>query len=345
MKRSTLLPLILTTCILCGTLVQCRSSRSQSTPPGQRESRATYTNPVVNQDLPDPTVLRDSDGTFFLMATESAVRNVPILKSTDLVHWEQIGTAFTDATRPTFEPEGRIWAPDLSKIGDRYVIHYSMSKWGGEWTCGIGVAVADRPEGPYQDLGLLFRSNEIGVQNSIDPFYIEEDGHHYLIWGSFRGIYYIELTSDGLRVKEGSEPVRLGGTDFEASYIFKRNGYYYYFGSVGACCNGLESTYTTVVARSRSLFGPYVNKDGRELKDNGYEVIVRGGNGFVGTGHNSEIVEDDEGETWLFYHAFKVSDPHGRRLMLDRLSWEDDWPVVEDTTPSTEARVPFFRKK
>ena len=71
-----------------------------------------------------------------------------------------ITPAFTDATRPNFEPKGRIWAPDINKIGDKYVMYYSMSTWGGEWTCGIGIATADKPEGPFTDLGKLFRSRK-----------------------------------------------------------------------------------------------------------------------------------------------------------------------------------------
>lgn len=45
-------------------------------------------------------------------------------------------------------PDGNIWAPDIQLIDGRYVLYYSKSKWGGEWECGIGVAVADSPEGP-----------------------------------------------------------------------------------------------------------------------------------------------------------------------------------------------------
>ena len=133
-------------------------------------------------------------------------RNVSIMRSRDLVHWERVGTAFTDETRPSFEPKAGIWAPDVTRVGDKYVMYYSMSVWGGEWTCGIGCAVADRPEGPFVDKGKLFRSNEIGVKNSIDPFYIEENGHKYLFWGSFRGIYWIELSDDGFSVKPGAKP-------------------------------------------------------------------------------------------------------------------------------------------
>ena len=81
-----------------------------------------------------------------------------------------------------------------------------MSVWGGELTCGIGCATADKPEGPFTDHGKMFRSNEINVQNSIDPFYIDDGGKKYLFWGSFRGIYAIELSDDGLSLKDGATP-------------------------------------------------------------------------------------------------------------------------------------------
>ena len=150
-------------------------------------------------------MIRDGKGTYYLYATENT-RNLPIFKSDNLVDWKFVGTAFTEETRPQMVPDGMIWAPDIQKIGDKYVLYYSKSRWGGEWECGIGVATSDSPEGPFTDMGKMFISKEIGVQNSIDPFYIEDEGKKYLFWGSFRGIYGIELTEDGLRVKPGAAP-------------------------------------------------------------------------------------------------------------------------------------------
>ena len=94
------------------------------------EPSKTYKNPVVNYSLPDPTVIEAEDGYFYLYATED-IRNLPIHRSKDLVNWESVGTAFTTETRPTFEPNGNLWAPDINKIGDKYVLYYSMSRWGG----------------------------------------------------------------------------------------------------------------------------------------------------------------------------------------------------------------------
>lgn len=301
----------------------------------------TYTNPVVDYSLPDPSVIKGDDGYYYLYATED-IRNLPIHRSKDLVNWELVGTAFTDETRPDFEPKGGLWAPDINKIGDKYVLYYSMSVWGGEWTCGIGCAVADTPAGKFKDCGMMFRSNGINVQNSIDPFYIEDGGKKYLFWGSFHGIYGIELSDDGLKVKEGAKPVQVAGDAYEGTYIHKRDGYYYLFASIGRCCEGIKSTYTTVVGRSDKLFGPYLDKQGRSMSDNHHEVLIQKNESFVGTGHNSEIVTDKAGDDWMFYHAVKVSDPDGRVLMLDKIVWEDDWPSVKTNSPLLESEKPVL---
>jgi arabinan endo-1,5-alpha-L-arabinosidase len=300
-----------------------------------------YRNPVVGYSLPDPTLIRASDGMFYLYATEDT-RNTPIHQSADLVTWKYLGTAFTDQTRPSFEPKGGIWAPDINYINGLYVMYYSMSVWGGEWTCGIGVATGEKPEGPFTDRGKLFRSNEINVQNSIDQFYIEDNGKKFLFWGSFHGIYAIELADDGLSVKAGDEKQKVAGTAYEGTYILKKDKFYYFFASIGTCCEGVNSTYTTVVGRSENLFGPYLNKDGQSMSDNQHEILIRGNDRFVGTGHNSEIITDKAGKSWILYHAVDKTKPKGRVLMLDEVQWKDGWPFVKDNTSSMEWNKPSF---
>lgn len=299
-------------------------------------------NPVSALSLPDPSVIRAENGCFYLFATED-IRNTPVMKSSDLVNWEIAGTAFTDSTRPSFVPKGGIWAPDINYINGQYVLYYSMSVWGGEWTCGIGVAVSKEPEGPFRDMGKLFTSSEIGVQNSIDPFYIEDNGRKFLFWGSFHGIYSIELTDDGLFVRPGAEKKQIAGTAYEGTCIFRKEEYYYLFCSTGTCCEGINSTYTTVAGRSDNLFGPYLNRKGESMNDNMHEIIIHGSTRFAGTGHNSEIITDDNGNTWILYHAYDRTRPRGRKLMLDQLLWKDGWPYVENRMPAEEHIKPFFR--
>ena len=333
-----------TAMVMCSMGLGALACGDKNPPDGSQATDPTmYANPVVPRSLPDPTLIRSGDGWFYLYATED-IRHTPIYRSADLVEWEFRGTAFTAETRPDFEPKGGLWAPDINLVNGKYVLYYSMSVWGGEWTCGIGVAVADSPEGPFTDQGKLFRSNEIGVQNSIDPFFISEDGRNYLFWGSFRGIYVIELTADGLAILPGAEKRQIAGTAYEGVYILKKDGFYYMFASIGSCCEGVNSTYTTVVGRSESLMGPYLDKAGRPMMENRHEVVIRGNDRFVGTGHNSEIVTDDEGKDWVLYHAVDKLNPRGRVLMLDEVQWDQGWPLVGNGTPSMEWKRPVFGK-
>ena len=299
-----------------------------------------YRNPIIRRSLPDPSVIKAPDGYYYLYATEN-IRNLPIYRSKNLVDWEFVATAFTKESRPQWNPKGNLWAPDINYINGQYVLYYAKSEWGGEWTCGLGVATADRPEGPFTDHGALFISKDIGVQNSIDGFYIEEDGHKYMFWGSFHGIYGIELTDDGLAVKEGAKPRQIAGNFMEGTYIHRHGRYYYLFGSAGTCCEGERSTYRVTVGRSENLFGPYVDKRGRSLMDDHFEVILHGSDEVVGPGHNAEFITDERGQDWIIYHGFSAKDPGaGRLVYMDRVEWIDRWPHVQHSEPSTVSERP-----
>jgi arabinan endo-1,5-alpha-L-arabinosidase len=161
-------------CIVFGlTTTNCSVSNDiEQSPTPEQPKVAKYHNPIVSTSLPDPTVTKADDGYFYLYATEN-IRNLPIYRSKDLVNWNYVGTAFTDRSRPQWNPQGGIWAPDINVVNGRYMLYYSKSEWGGEWTCGIGIASATSPQGPFIDHGALFISQDIGIQNCIDPFYIE----------------------------------------------------------------------------------------------------------------------------------------------------------------------------
>ena len=304
----------------------------------------TYTNPVAKWSLPDPTVIKAADGYFYLYATEDT-HNVPIYRSKDLVTWRYAGTAFTDATRPMdFVPKGGIWAPDINYIDGKYVLYYSKSEWGKTWECGIGVAVSDRPNGGFHDAHKLFISSEVGIENCIDPFYIRVDSCNYLFWGSFHGIYGVQLSDDGLSIKEGEKPRKIAGGLIEATMIVKHNNYFYLVGSAGSCCEGANSTYRLVVARSRSLFGPYVDRNGRGAIGDNFSPLLNKSPEVYGPGHCSEFVTDDAGQTWMLYHGYQASDVDaGRVVYLDKITWgSDGWPQVQGMRPSTEAEAPLF---
>lgn len=300
-----------------------------------------YTNPVFDQNTPDPSVVQAPDGAFYAYGTGGTCR-----KSYDLVNWEDMGIALK---RPTWndsvrtDKEGKVhpmrfslWALDVSRVGKKYLVHYASAYWGNETRTGLGVAEGTSPT-EFTDCGKMFCSTEIGVQNSIDPCYVKDKGKKYLIWGSFRRLYMGRLTKDGKRIKNPSHLTQVAGTAFEGAMVYKRKGYYYLFASVGTCCEGAKSTYHTVVGRSKKLAGPYVDRQGGRMLDNHYETVIKGNDRWKGPGHNSEIITDKEGDTWLLYHAYDALDPEkGRVMLLDKLLWDEEgWPYVEGGTPST----------
>ena len=179
------------------------------------ENREVYHNPVIAYSAPDPTCIRVADGTYYLYGTEDT-RNMPIYKSDDLVHWTFVGTAFTEATRPAFPPEvtdkpASLWAPEIRYVKGKYVLFYSLARWGEEWLSTVGYAIADKPEGPFTPKGYVFSSRDVNVQNSIDQFFWEEDGKYYMLWGSFSGLYIIELNvSDDLTISSSRLETSVG---------------------------------------------------------------------------------------------------------------------------------------
>lgn len=301
----------------------------------------TYKNPVIRSGAPDPTVIRAENGYYYLYATENPVRNTPIYKSANLVNWELVGTVFNNSNRPDFVQGGNIWAPSINYSDGKYYLYYSVSRWGGEWDCGIGVATADHPEGPFTNHGKILISNEYNTQNSIDPCFFEEDGKKYLFWGSFSGIWCGELTDDGLHIQP-STIRKVAGTLTEGTYIVKHNGYYYMIGSAGTCCAGQDSTYHLMVARSENLLGPYVDKEGGKALNNKFSHLLYRNENVIGPGHNAEFVQDDEGEWWMLYHGFIPGEEDlGRVVYLDRINWsESGWPSVRGMEPSKMALKP-----
>jgi len=330
----------------------------------EQSDEAFLTNPIMAGSYADPTVIRVGNE-FYLYVTSGRVRGY---KSTDMLNWERINDTYSEVftKRPDFvevnpEKDGPgMWAPDINYFDGKYVMYYSISQWGEGSRCGIGVGVSTKPQGPFtppagNPNGKLFISTEIGVHNSIDPCFFEENGRRYLFWGSFNGIYVTELTADGMAVKDLSKKTKVAGKSFEATYIHKRGNYYYLFASIGACCEGMTSSYKVVVGRSTKLEGPYLSKTGSNMNNfdawnpsNYQPIIMRGDAMFGGPGHNSRIITDDNGVDWMFYHAYtsdEVNSDTNRQLMLDKVEWdENDWPTLGYGTPSYTMKVaPVFR--
>lgn len=316
-----------------------------------------YENPVYDHDFADPSYVKcEEDGYYYIFAT-----GPKIIKTKDLVNYESVGNAFNK--KPSWGTKNAgVWAPDVQYINGQYVMYYSLSVW-DDPNPGIGIATAPHPAGPWEDKGKLFTSKEIGVNNSIDPMvFVNDDGKVYMVWGSFRGNYMIELSSDGLSFKTSLEDAKankilvagcetnrpLDVATYEGAYIIKRNEYYYLFLSNGQCCSGAYS-YNLRVSRSASITGPYVDKTGAEVTaiDKGTTIITASSN-FIAVGHNS-VIKDDAGDYWTLYHGYKKSfnketfveetDYSKRVLLMDKLVFDEDgWPSVLGGIPSSNKK-------
>ena len=315
----------------------------------------TYTNPVITfSSAADPTVIRTDEG-FYLYATQTNSYWIPIYFSKDLVNWEFKRSAFRKATRPTEDVlpgGGAFWAPEIRYINGKYVLYFSWAKWGDGSISYTAVATSDSPVGDFLNAKPLLITDDFG-SNCIDQFYYEEDSKKYMFVGSFNGIYVTELTDDGLSVKRGADgkPVlkkQVCGRAFEGTNIYKKGKYYYLFASINNCCpnNGMDSKYKVVVGRSENLLGPYVDRKGKDMLDNSWELVLEGdGETFFGPGHNSIIIPDDAGTDWMIYHSYvKENGAVGGRLgMLDRIVWSaDGWPTIRKCVPSKGDLLPVF---
>ena len=321
--------------------------------PGQKSAAESYANPVIAADCPDPSVIddRDASGWFYAYSTRSREATLPVYRSQDMVHWEYVGDGFAKGEGPAWSPGGALWAPDVNRVNGRYVLYYAIGHWGDHVRSASGVAVSDSPTGPFKDHGMIVRLDNTGVANSIDPVYFEDDGKKYLFWGSFgtgSGIWAVELSEDGLSVREGAAPVQISAIDTEGAWVVKRDGWYYVFASRGSCCEGARSTYHVVVARSKQLLGPYTDPSGKSFldADYAYTILSSSQDGtFRGPGHNSALVRDDAGQDWIFYHSYwSGNDYNGRCLMMDRVTWKKGWPSIADGQPSRQSAAPVLRR-
>jgi arabinan endo-1,5-alpha-L-arabinosidase len=312
----------------------------------------TYHNPVLDADFPDPSVLRAPDSYYYAYATQTKragqILNFQVARSRDLATWEYLGEALP--AKPSWAATSqRFWAPDVSRHPDgRYLMYYSAQPNDPEAGHYLGIAVADRPEGPFIDSGQPLLAGGAGFEN-IDPmrFVDPADGRQWLFWGSgFGPLRVRELAADGLGFADGSkaevvvvprtapDPAPYGHL-IEGSWVHYRQGWYYLFYSGDNCC-GPDARYAVLVARARHATGPYQTL-AQATGTSG--TILTENDRWQAPGHNS-LITDDHGQDWLLYHAIDRQQPtfdaindeqgYSRRVMLlSKVDYnEDGWPVV-----------------
>src|SRR6266404_4055795 len=265
------------------------------------EAAASYANPVLAGDYPDPSVIRVGREYWATATSSEWGPQFPILHSRDLVNWKIRGTVFPK--RPAWAV-GNFWAPEISEYRGRYYVYYVGRKKDGPLS--VAVAVANEPEGPYTDQGPLV-SQEAG---SIDAMAVtDEKGERYLIWkedGNSRKLPTIiwaqKLADDGAQLVGGKSQLVNNDTPWEGAvvegpFVLRRGDWFYLFYCGSGCC-GRGCAYALGVARSRSLLGAW--------EKNPSNPILAGNERWKCPGHGS-IVTDEQGRYWFLYHAYSVT--------------------------------------
>jgi beta-xylosidase len=314
-------------------------SSAPSQPIAPAEPPATYTNPAVAGDYPDPSVIRVGRDYWATATSSEWAPEFPILHSRDLVNWRVAGAVFQQ--RPSWSV-GNYWAPEISEYRGRFFVYYVGRKKDGP-LC-VAVASAARPEGPYKDHGPIVCQDA----GSIDPVAVtDERGRRYLVWkedGNSRNlatpIWAQRLSGDGTRlVGEKKELIR-NDAPWEAQlvegpFIVRRGDWFYMFYSGNACCTR-DCNYALGVARARALLGPW--------EKNLANPIMKGNAAWKCPGHGT-IVSDATGRDFLLYHSYRAGDfvYVGRQALLDEIRWNPDgWPTINDGAgPSARAGSPL----
>jgi arabinan endo-1,5-alpha-L-arabinosidase len=280
-------------------------------------------------------------------------RGVPSYRSKDLVKWERGPAVFKTAPEwiAKVVPENRnmnYWAPDIIKLGDRYLLYYSVSSF-GKMTSGIGLATnptldPDDPAYHWTDQGVVVRTQDGDGYNAIDPsVFYGSDESLWMTFGSYwSGIKLVQLDpKTGKRMDPESKLVSLAHNEsIEASYLCRHDDYYYLFVNWGGCCQGPKSTYNIRIGRSKSVTGPYVDKAGVDMLHGGGTVFLATTNGpLIGPGHAGTLKA--EGKAWFTSDFEGDLRMEGKAtLAIMPLLWNPDgWPeaIVNDVKNSQPA--------
>lgn len=236
--------------------------------------------------------------------------------SRDLVHWTKHSHVIDLADISW----GRraLWAPAVVHKDGRYYLFFGANDVHPGEVGGIGVAVSDKPQGPFKDaLGHPLIGEIVNGAQPIDQYvFRDDDGEYYMYYGGWGHCNMVRLSQDLLRVipfKDGSTYREVTPKGYvEGPFMLKRGGKYYFMWSEGGW-GGPD--YSVAYAISDSPFGPF-NRVGKILQQD--PKIA------TGAGHHSVIKVPGRDEYYIVYHRRPLgeTDRNARVTCIDRLEFD-----------------------
>ncbi len=331
----------------------CLCLAVELTAQGQRRSR--FPRAAFQTDTPmvhDP-VMAYEDSTYYIYATGMGIQQ---MTSKDGKTWtvkpEPLMTVmpkWTHDSVPGFR--NHVWAPDVIRWHGRWWLAYSCSTFGKNGSA-IGLLSSRSLAFPmWDDEGCIVSSREKRDNwNAIDPnFVIDGQDQPWLVWGSFwDGIQMARLDST-MHIAAGEKPrtiarrydpnykpteenptSKFAGTNaIEAPFIFQHDGWYYLFVSWDYCCRDAKSNYRVAVGRSKSVAGPYLDREGRDMAAGGGTLFLEGDKQqFEAAGHCAAYTIN--GEDIFICHGYSTTH-NGAAILIQRpITWTADaWPLLK----------------
>ena len=295
----------------------------------------------------DPSTIVKRGNTYWMYGTGKGVQQY---SSTDLKNWTLRGQVFqtSPAWTKTAVPGNTInvfWAPDIHEWNGKYYLYYSFSTLGSN-NSAIGLATSSTLEpNSWQDQGPVIVSQRGGDFNAIDPaVFTDFAGKKWMAYGSYwSGIKMFQLDPNSGKQLAGSRIIDIAarpgvpGTPIEAAAIYPHDGWYYCFVN----WNG-GARYNIRMGRSQSPTGPFLDRDGKDLKQNGGSLFLtsifadetgRPADDQVGPGHVGIL--KDGNKFWVSTHYEGSRFTNATTVNINQLIWDaDGWPrVVLDEGP------------
>ena len=238
--------------------------------------------------------------------------------SKDLVTWEKHPDILKKEDVSWVEKA--MWAPSVIHANGKYYFFFGANDiQSNEETGGIGVAVADRPEGPYKDaLGKPLIGKIINGAQPIDQFvFRDDDGTYYMYYGGWGHCNVVKLSEDLLSLvpfEDGQTYKSVTPEGYvEGPFMMKKDGKYYFMWSEGGWTG---PDYRVAYAISDSPFGPFKRID---------TILQQDPSIANGAGHHS-VIRDRKGDYYIVYHRRPNGDTHGnhRHTCIDKLEFDEN---------------------